>query len=1413
MEEWAPPESFMSKEHETRPNQGFHTANVTASSVDARTMQSYAMITENTQMLLDSLQRPSFPGKSHLRSHSQIQKSAPLDPLLELSIKKSLQNEVVIPKGPSYNDTKSTTHVSSTGRPARMDSRINLQHAQSLQGDTKLDSTERSGLKSSARDRSVPESRIPVEDMKTPERDRNKGEGEDTSPSLSPMGINKFSKLANKNLFTMNSRESLHGSSRPSVTQNNSMSVALEPFERIKEPQTSDRYSSEHSDSVEVSTVRFDPSTPFSPSKRDREVQPSSQRQKDQAITQSPGKTESSLPTSEINHTTTNASLQTHEDMKTAKPVTVQQVLSTQAINNYEKTGPESPTEQTLKVLVFNGGPFFPSKQTKSHRTPLVLTENEILNRFRELEEDIKPHFDIVMSPQNTAPVLYLDKSRTSIMKPIKSKVNPFDSISSYMKNHNYDSPFGTLSDDIPCQFRPIIERQLTHRFRFIHSLPFTDAFGSKGEYYLVTSKEDQSILLLKALLPGEISSENHDTITALFFKLADSTLSQLIDAQRRSHGKFKVSELRSLFHDCMTSLYTLQKEEQNLISLHPDFILFDQDNQVFYVLPVAYPTNYDPKNPNTSLLSLKHQTDIKQTGASQITPILGYRDYMSPLLRQSFESGYKECEHNPNKSCLFSLGLILLEALTLSSIEGFNQSKVFLYQLVAQYPLYITSSIIGKNYLVRCPNILRVLLNYEEEERPDFILLYFRVFTDLPVFEDPLHPKLSPPIFDNHLTQQLQLAKKLGSVKVTLSFTKGQKYIGQVKEYNGQVIRHGYGSFYNEQGDLIFQGTWDQDFPKQGVFIYNDDYRYEGTWSGFYHDGQGILYYRNTPLYEGAWRGFKYHEHGKLYYANGSVKYEGDFKLSMRHGSGKSYHPSGNVSHFGAYKEDKMNGQGALYWPSGEVKFEGEVLHTELDALYIKGTYYEEAVRRNMANIYVGELYNDAYHGEGILYDSHGNVLAEGQWTNGELKPAVSSKSRKNVDIPSYSSVKEENELVGELKLDCILNTTNVNQESQEMEVYLDFHAKNDVLHVDCTRLDGQHIKTAFTIIAKNPHFRLVKTLTLSKLHDQRTCTDFKVLMESENLSSLRELSIVKTNQLSNNLLKILADAPFLPSIEEISIIDSGSFSEEGLRALFSHQPLKNLQMLRIKNPTGIKDRGIVNTLLSSAGQLEQLRKLSLVQCFLGAESIKALFSSSHILSSVEELNLSRNQVSSKGCQYMKETGSVLKNLQRLNLKGCGIETPGVSFLVNSPFLSSVRSLNLSQNAITNASCDYICASRYLENVERLVLKNCGLGLQGIMRMSERLSARNILVLELDNNKGINNECMEFLAESECFIGLEEISMVGDSVTAKGVMRLCESTVLKRLRVIKVFGGETGKAVGKEVKKRMQIKRRMEII
>ncbi|MCX6253783.1 MAG: hypothetical protein NTV31_04820 [Bacteroidia bacterium] len=90
------------------------------------------------------------------------------------------------------------------------------------------------------------------------------------------------------------------------------------------------------------------------------------------------------------------------------------------------------------------------------------------------------------------------------------------------------------------------------------------------------------------------------------------------------------------------------------------------------------------------------------------------------------------------------------------------------------------------------------------------------------------------------------------------------------------------------------------------GIFIYDDNSKYNGHWVMGKFDGYGIYYLNNGDRYEGNWSQGNYSGMG-TYYSNGSKYYEGEWKNNMMNGSGIIYNSENNPEYQGIWRNDTL--------------------------------------------------------------------------------------------------------------------------------------------------------------------------------------------------------------------------------------------------------------------------------------------------------------------------------------------------------------------------------------------------------------------------------------------------------------------------------------------------------------------------
>ena len=130
--------------------------------------------------------------------------------------------------------------------------------------------------------------------------------------------------------------------------------------------------------------------------------------------------------------------------------------------------------------------------------------------------------------------------------------------------------------------------------------------------------------------------------------------------------------------------------------------------------------------------------------------------------------------------------------------------------------------------------------------------------------------------------------------------------------------MRHGQGTFTNEDGDK-FVGQWkDDSFHGQGTYTNENGDKYVGQWKDDMRHGHGTMTYADGEKYVGQWEDDKFHGQGTYTYENGN-KYVGQFQNGQRYGQGTYTFASGD-KYVGQWRDNKRNGKGTMYYAPGQV-------------------------------------------------------------------------------------------------------------------------------------------------------------------------------------------------------------------------------------------------------------------------------------------------------------------------------------------------------------------------------------------------------------------------------------------------------------------------------------------------------------
>lgn len=165
---------------------------------------------------------------------------------------------------------------------------------------------------------------------------------------------------------------------------------------------------------------------------------------------------------------------------------------------------------------------------------------------------------------------------------------------------------------------------------------------------------------------------------------------------------------------------------------------------------------------------------------------------------------------------------------------------------------------------------------------------------------------------------------------------------------------------------------------PKgKGKYYFEDGSVYYGEFKNNEFNGQGILNSTSDgSVYKGNFRNNSREGNGELIFKNGD-KYIGKFELDEMQGKGKYIYNNG-CYYEGNFLMGKMSGKGKLFNQVDELVYDGEFLNNSRSGFGI--SYKNSKVN------YIGNWFNDSYHGVGLVFDEKGILLSAGVFDSHEL-------------------------------------------------------------------------------------------------------------------------------------------------------------------------------------------------------------------------------------------------------------------------------------------------------------------------------------------------------------------------------------------------------------------------------------------
>ena len=221
--------------------------------------------------------------------------------------------------------------------------------------------------------------------------------------------------------------------------------------------------------------------------------------------------------------------------------------------------------------------------------------------------------------------------------------------------------------------------------------------------------------------------------------------------------------------------------------------------------------------------------------------------------------------------------------------------------------------------------------------------------------------------------------------------------------EYKDNMKYKGFQKEYTRFGELFFNGIFQNnnksygiEFDKNAITLFEGEFKDNKRYKGKEFNQKGEIIFEGIYNNEGEkWDGTGYNRENKFNYVEGKIEgnvvtydyinhelFKGEYKNGEKYnGILKIYFD--DINHI-LKKEievqnGKLTGKGKEYYGNKRLKYEGNYLDGKFSG---KGTlYYEYSGHIN----YIGEFKEGLKHGEGIEFDKIGNLIYQGQFSNGE--------------------------------------------------------------------------------------------------------------------------------------------------------------------------------------------------------------------------------------------------------------------------------------------------------------------------------------------------------------------------------------------------------------------------------------------
>jgi uncharacterized protein (TIGR02996 family) len=329
----------------------------------------------------------------------------------------------------------------------------------------------------------------------------------------------------------------------------------------------------------------------------------------------------------------------------------------------------------------------------------------------------------------------------------------------------------------------------------------------------------------------------------------------------------------------------------------------------------------------------------------------------------------------------------------------------------------------------------------------------------------------------------------------------------------------------------------------------------------------------------------------------------------------------------------------------------------------------------------------------------------------------------------------------------------------------------------------------------------RLARLPLLSTLRalNVRNCNlggeGFRRLVASPHLGNLAALR-VPGNAIGSRAVRALFNAASLTSLAELDLAESGSYGRTRRYGRYREDPVleapdlaalagwPGLARLRALTLSGndAKRRGLRALLRSE--HVTGLKELTLRANGLDGQAMQE-FGAARPGLQLDVLDLGDNVLGDLGAADLA-LAPCLAELKALELDRCELRSSGARWLVNAPFVGTLRRLNLNENSFGPEGL-YRLLEKKPPFLHTLEMVDNDLGEEGAFHLAESPASSTLLEVNLARN-GLGDQAAKALAKSKSFRNLLILGLNFNRISKRAAAALASSPLGKRLAVLEMI-------------------------